>query len=63
MNHSYRKWMARFILAGMLLTASLPAAQAARVSTLRGGVTPNRARVVMNLDAPLSYTADRKSVV
>ena len=35
MNHSYRKWMARFILAGMLLTASLPAAQAARVSTLR----------------------------
>ncbi|WP_317423025.1 phosphodiester glycosidase family protein [uncultured Acidaminococcus sp.] len=49
--------MARILLAGVLLTASLPAAQAARVSVLRGGVTPNRARVVMNLDSPLSYTA------
>lgn len=57
MNHSYRQWMARILLAGVLLTASLPAAQAARVSALRGGVTPNRARVVMNLDSPLSYTA------
>ncbi len=57
MNHSYRQWMARILLAGVLLTASLPAAQAARVSVLRGGVTPNRARVVMNLDSPLSYTA------
>lgn len=57
MNHSYRQWMARILLAGVLLTASLPTAQAARVSALRGGVTPNRARVVMNLDSPLSYTA------
>ena len=57
MNHSYRQWMARFVLAGLLLTASLPAAQAAKVSTLRGGVTPSRARVVMDLDTPLSYTS------
>ncbi|MGM9518985.1 MAG: phosphodiester glycosidase family protein [Acidaminococcus sp.] len=57
MQQSYRKWISRFLLAGMLLTAGLPAAQAARVSQLRGGVTPNRARVVMNLDEPVGYTS------
>lgn len=57
MQQSYRKWISRFLLAGMLLTAGLPAAQAARVSQLRGGVTPNRARVVMNLDTPVGYSS------
>lgn len=57
MQVSYRKWISRFLLAGLLFTAGLPAAQAARVSQLRGGVTPNRARVVMTLDAPVGYTS------
>ena len=50
MNHSGRQWIVRFFLAGLLLSASLPAVQAAKVGSLRGGVTPQRARVVMDLD-------------
>ncbi|WP_337383445.1 phosphodiester glycosidase family protein [Acidaminococcus timonensis] len=57
LQQSYRKWISRFLLAGMLVTAGLPVAQAARVSQLRGGVNPNRARVVMNLDEPVGYTS------
>ena len=57
MNHSGRQWIVRFFLAGLLLSASLPAVQAAKVGSLRGGVTPQRARVVMDLDVPLSYTS------
>jgi hypothetical protein len=36
LQQSYRKWISRFLLAGMLVTAGLPVAQAARVSQLRG---------------------------
>lgn len=57
MQQSYREWISRFLLAGLLFTTALPAAQAARVSQLRGGVTPSRARVVMNLDEPVGYTS------
>ncbi len=57
LQQSYRKWISRFLLAGMLVTVGLPVAQAARVSQLRGGVNPNRARVVMNLDEPVGYSS------
>lgn len=52
-----KKWLSRLFLTGLCLGVALPAAQAARISDLRGGATPKRARLVLSVDEPLSYRA------
>ncbi len=52
-----QKWTARLLLAGLLFQGTLGAAEAATIASLRGGVTAERARVVLNLDSNASYTS------
>lgn len=52
-----QKWTARLLLAGLLFQGAVPLAEAAKVASLRGGVTENRARVVLNLNGTAGYTS------
>mgnify|MGYP000326318339 FL=1 len=52
-----QKWTARLLLAGLLFHGTLGAAEAATIASLRGGVTAERARVVLNLDSAAAYTS------
>ncbi len=53
----YKKWLLRLLLAALCTGVSMPGALAAKVTDLRGGVTPKRARLVLSLDEGIRYTS------
>ncbi len=52
-----RKSLCALILAGLLSGLAVPQALAAQVGRLRGGIKDTRARLVMDIDEPISYKA------
>jgi hypothetical protein len=53
-----QKWLNRAILTAVLCGLPFTSVQAAKISQMRGGVKDTRARIVMNIDEPITYKAE-----